>query len=506
MGNEQSTSNLGEVDRQLGLSSPPRSSPKFERSYGNVNAANPVQPVLTTSGVRLDTVDEYVINYRRKIGEGGFGAIYEATSKKSNKKYAVKVITLKNIPDNFLESLNREILIAESLNHPNIVKVRHTFRDNTHVYIVMDLYEGGDIYDFMDDYEYLNECMAFVIFGQLVEAVGYLHANNIVHRDIKVENMVFDNKKHMHVALTDFGFAVVRDPNGPLLDNFPGSVYYAAPELFLGNPYTGYAADVWAMGVCLYLLLTGDYPADTTSTQTYSNEILNGTIMLPTSLSPAAQDLLTRMLQKNEAARATVEDIRYHPWMNYWREHISTKKCPASPRSGGRRSNNQPNSGSIGALSGLGVGVLAGLGNVVPLASGRNVAQPISPVRAASPPSGWDVPSSGGFVEALVNSPKVLMRSLSGMFRSPGSSVPKDAVDTGLAGGGFNKVFVLPPAAGSATQGNSSVGASSGNLFGSLSRGSAGYGVSSPYAFTPSSMGSNTQGSQIDVLLSNMGL
>lgn len=581
MANEQSLASLGDIDRQLGMSSPSRVSPMIDRSYGNVSAANPVQPVLTSSGVRLNELDEYVIHYRRKIGEGSFGAVYEAVSKKSRKKYAVKVMTLKNIPENFLDSLNREILIAERLDHHNIVKVRHTFRDASHVYIVMDLFEGGDVHDYLENYEYLNECAAFVIFNQLVEAVVYLHSHSIVHRDIKLENLVYDNKKNMHVALTDFGFAVNRLPSDSLLDDYPGSPQYAAPELFLGNPYTGYPADVWAMGICLYVMLTGRYPVDTENAQVYGTQIIRGTIMLPNSLSPAAKDILTRMLQKDEGARATAEQIRNHPWMNYWREATSIKKCPASPKSGSLSSGNVQ-SNSIGAMSTLGVGVLAGLGSVISLASGRNVAQPIAPVRVASPPSGWNVPHSsppsgwgvppsvstfgsppeldqmfmgrddiepaspkggsmykgnsqvytksfastveavpapmgwdniepaspkGGIIAAIINSPRALGRAISGMFRSP-TSISKDAIDTGLFGGGFEHVFILPPSSqnGSVGQGSFGMGGVGQGSFGmgSVGQGSSGFGNSSPFAFTPSSS-ANISG-QMDDILSSMGL
>ncbi len=113
---------------------------------------------------------------------------------------------------------------------------------------------------FSEEYERLTEPAAFRIFHQLVDAVEHCHLNHVIHRDIKLENMLIDNAADMNVTLIDFGFSTLRRPTDPLLEDYPGSPAYAAPELMQGIPYPGYSSDVWAMGVSLYVLLTGMSP------------------------------------------------------------------------------------------------------------------------------------------------------------------------------------------------------------------------------------------------------
>lgn len=200
----------------------------------------------------------------KKIGKGAFGVVYRAERKKDGKTIVIKKIS-KNVEETMKDTmmigpLPKEYVIMRGLDHPNILKVYNLEEDNENFYMVTDYYSGGDLHGFMDDYERLSLEMALHFTKQLLDALEYCHDRNIYHRDIKLENILVDKSGDMKIALADFGFATIQEPDDPLLDDYPGSPAFAAPELMQGIPYRAEKSDIWAVGVCMYMMLTGEYP------------------------------------------------------------------------------------------------------------------------------------------------------------------------------------------------------------------------------------------------------
>ncbi|KAG0289190.1 hypothetical protein BGZ98_003948 [Dissophora globulifera] len=151
------------------------------------------------------------------------------------------------------------------MQHPNIIGFREVIETSLQMCIVLDYASGGELFEFVADKRALaSEQDIQFIFAQIVDAVDYLHQHNIVHRDLKLENVLLEPRTGMplrpRVKLTDFGLAKVIEEDSPLLTTRCGSEDYAAPEIILAQPYDGREADIWSLGVVLYALLVGFLP------------------------------------------------------------------------------------------------------------------------------------------------------------------------------------------------------------------------------------------------------
>jgi PAS domain-containing serine/threonine kinase len=166
-----------------------------------------------------------------------------------------------------------------------------------------------DLFECIEKFESFTEPAARHIFSQIVDAVAHLHDIGLVHRDIKDENILIDDK--FHVKLIDFGSASFFDPTGNRkFDMFLGTKQYAAPEILMQQEYRGPEAEIWALGCCLYIILTGAVPF---SSQKQATELPFTRPNRP--LSASCLNLLNRMLEKSPDYRATLKEIRNHPWL-----------------------------------------------------------------------------------------------------------------------------------------------------------------------------------------------
>uniref|UniRef100_A0A914X435 non-specific serine/threonine protein kinase n=2 Tax=Plectus sambesii TaxID=2011161 RepID=A0A914X435_9BILA len=218
--------------------------------------------------------------------------------------------------------LFREVKIMKQLDHPNIVKLYQVLETESTLYLVMEYASGGEVFDYLVAHGRMKEKEARAKFRQIVSAVQYLHQKNIIHRDLKAENLLLDSD--MNIKIADFGFSN-QFALGSKLDTFCGSPPYAAPELFQGKKYDGPEVDVWSLGVILYTLVSGSLPFDGQNLKELRERVLRGKYRIPFYMSTDCENLLKKFLVLNPARRATLEAIMKDRWMNIGYEEDELK-------------------------------------------------------------------------------------------------------------------------------------------------------------------------------------
>ncbi|KFO81498.1 NUAK family SNF1-like kinase 2, partial [Cuculus canorus] len=247
------------------------------------------------------------------LGKGTYGKVKKARER-SGRLVAIKSIRKDKIKDEQdLVHIRREIEIMSSLNHPHIIAVHEVFENSSKIVIVMEYASKGDLYDYISERQRLTEQEARHFFRQVVSAIYYCHKNGIVHRDLKLENILLDANGNIKIA--DFGLSNVYQQD-KLLQTYCGSPLYASPEIINGRPYKGPEVDSWSLGVLLYILVHGTMPFDGHDYKTLVKQITSGDYREPTKLSDAC-GLIRWMLMVNPERRATIEDIAAHWWVNW---------------------------------------------------------------------------------------------------------------------------------------------------------------------------------------------
>lgn len=302
---------------------------------------------------RRDTkLGNYILG--RTLGEGEFGKVKLGWKQGGSTQVAVKIIRKEKLNDKTrLEKVNREVRILQGLDHPNIVRLHEMVETDRTMGIVLEYAPCGELFNFILNQRYLKDQHAKRLFAQLVSAVGYLHKKGIIHRDLKLENLLLD--RNHNIIVTDFGFANRFDPNdelgeqieanlhdrkfvgkyklaepdanqmrrGDLMATSCGSPCYAAPELVISDGiYTGRKVDVWSIGVILYAMLAGYLPYDDDPRNPDGDNInllysyISETdLKFPDYVTPHARDLLKRILKPNPRIRADLFEVARHSWL-----------------------------------------------------------------------------------------------------------------------------------------------------------------------------------------------
>ncbi len=266
-----------------------------------------------------DNFTEYKIT-NEKLGKGT-SHVYRAVNLKTKENLACKIVIKNELGANGLENLKTEIKILKKLllaPHKNIVGLQAYLDNPEKCYLLFEYIEGSDLCAFMsahrDSYNKgLTEKDAHYYFCQLLDAVEHLHKHGIMHRDIKLDNIMLDSKTDQ-VKLVDFGLSGFLDEH-EYYDKYCGSLNYAAPELISHTHYKGAPVDIWSLGVTLYTLLECRFPFDTDfGLDDLFKIVLNNDVSFYSKVSSEAQALIMSMLDKDPTTRITIQEIRKSKW------------------------------------------------------------------------------------------------------------------------------------------------------------------------------------------------
>jgi len=255
------------------------------------------------------------------LGQGSYAIVKEAIHVKTGKTYAVKVINKKLMRGKEFMILNEiEILKRVSKGHPNIVTLYDYFETPNNLYLVMDLCTGGELFDRIYNRGHYYEADAADIVRTVCSAVAYLHEKNIVHRDIKAENMLFKGKEeNAPLLIADFGLSKIIDNQITVLMTTCGTPGYMAPEVIARTGH-GKPVDMWSIGVLTYFLLCGYTPFDGQRMDEEVHNILAGNYKFEPvqywfAVSETARDFIRKLLVVNPNLRMTAKQALQHPWL-----------------------------------------------------------------------------------------------------------------------------------------------------------------------------------------------
>uniref|UniRef100_A0A672G9B7 non-specific serine/threonine protein kinase n=1 Tax=Salarias fasciatus TaxID=181472 RepID=A0A672G9B7_SALFA len=242
----------------------------------------------------------HIGNYRllKTIGKGNFAKVKLARHILTGREVAIKIIDKTQLNPTSLQKVMQLFEVIET--------------DKT-LYLIMEYASGGEVFDYLVSHGRMKEVEARAKFRQIVSAVHYCHTKNIVHRDLKAENLLLDADANIKIA--DFGFSN-EFTLGNKLDTFCGSPPYAAPELFQGKKYDGPEVDVWSLGVILYTLVSGSLPFDGQNLKELRERVLRGKYRVPFYMSTDCEGILRRFLVLNPAKRCTLEQVMKDKWIN----------------------------------------------------------------------------------------------------------------------------------------------------------------------------------------------
>ncbi|KAJ3009704.1 UNVERIFIED_CONTAM: Serine/threonine-protein kinase par-1 [Siphonaria sp. JEL0065] len=216
----------------------------------------------------------------------------------------------------FVASLQLEVQLMMRLDHPNVINLYSIMETEDECFVVMEYAAGGELIEYIAVRNYLSEREARKFFRQIISAMDHCHMASVVHRDLKLENLLLNDNRD--ILISDFGLGRTYNPEvQEYLKTFCGTPNYAAVELISGIPYNGIKSDIWAMGVALYVMMTGKTPfTGATISQLYS-KIKAVDYKCPDYFSGDLKVLLAKMLKKDPVKRADMEALRSDPWVNF---------------------------------------------------------------------------------------------------------------------------------------------------------------------------------------------
>eukprot|EP00440_Ansanella_granifera_P033090 gb/GFBE01035903.1/.p1 GENE.gb/GFBE01035903.1/~~gb/GFBE01035903.1/.p1 ORF type:complete len:410 (+),score=122.36 gb/GFBE01035903.1/:1-1230(+) len=253
------------------------------------------------------------------LGTGLSGEVKQAICRSTGRHVATKTLAKANLSDKKLRQLQQEVDIHLEMDHPNIVQLDGVYETESEVTLVMEKLEGGEVFDRLLVHEKMDEKSTASIIQQTLQAIEHMHDKGCMHRDVKLENLVFSHKDGQEVKLIDFGFSTRWNGVDKVSDKC-GTLHYVAPEVLAGS-YSD-KCDVWSVGVVAYMLLTGKslYYGEN---EAVAQKIKKGKMDISRvflALSPATQNFVRALLHTDPSKRLSAREALEHPWL--------ADKCP----------------------------------------------------------------------------------------------------------------------------------------------------------------------------------
>lgn len=276
---------------------------------------------LLPTRFEVDIKERYNME-NHEIGAGGFGKVFVARDKAfDNRKVAVKKVQKTTKTPTESGSLDKEIQVMKELDHPNICKLLATFEEGRNIFFIMELCEGGEVFDRIIENGFITERVSATILAQVCSALAYAHYRGIAHRDIKPENVVFCTKDadDNRVKVIDWGLAT-NFTGGAKMTKAVGSMTYAAPEVIGSNDQKAYTAacDLWSVGVLAYVMLCGKPPFWGSRDQHYKNAKNERYPFKDPPwdrMNENAKDFVRKLLKAKPDERLPIEKVVQHPWL-----------------------------------------------------------------------------------------------------------------------------------------------------------------------------------------------
>lgn len=260
-----------------------------------------------------DTLADYIIG--ATLGQGSFASVKRAVHKQSSQTVAIKTYEKYRLIDvHRKKGVAREIQILTQLDHCNVVKLVRVMEGPRHLHLVMEFVDGPSLYSYLKHKESkrLTEADAKEIFKQLMDGLAYLHEKGVAHRDLKLQNVLLDQKRV--VKIIDFGFST-QVAGDRKVKMYCGTPNYMAPEIVERKEYLGSPADIWAAGVLLFAMLCGEFPFKGLSDRELYKRIQVGVFQVPPHVSAQARELITSMLTVDPEARPVAKTVLASPWL-----------------------------------------------------------------------------------------------------------------------------------------------------------------------------------------------
>jgi 5'-AMP-activated protein kinase catalytic alpha subunit len=252
----------------------------------------------------------------RTLGEGTYGKVKYGEHAETGDAVAIKILDKDRlVNNNMVAQIKKEILILKHLHHPNVVDLQEVLASKDKVYMVMELVPGGELFDKVVAEGPLSEAEARRVFQELLDGLEYCHKQGIYHRDLKPENVLL--AADGTVKLSDFGLGYLPSESlhTDLLQTTCGTPNYVAPEVLIRRGYQGEPADIWSLGVCLYVIMAGYLPFDEASLPALFKVIARAQYTIPPWFSPEMTHVLKLILNPDPTRRATIAQLRRHPWV-----------------------------------------------------------------------------------------------------------------------------------------------------------------------------------------------
>uniref|UniRef100_A0A8D2L6H1 Serine/threonine kinase 33 n=1 Tax=Varanus komodoensis TaxID=61221 RepID=A0A8D2L6H1_VARKO len=276
--------------------------------------------------ILLEHSSVQIYSFGRKLGQGSFGVVIEATHKETGIKWAIKKVNREKAGSSAVKLLEREVSILKRVNHEHIIHLEEVFETPKRMYLVMELCEDGELKEILQKKGQFTENETRHIIQSLASAIAYLHRKDIVHRDLKLENILVkssdideENEIKLNIKVTDFGLAVQKmGGSESMFQSTCGTPIYMAPEVISAHDYSQ-QCDVWSIGVIMYMLLCGEPPFIASSEEKLFEVIKKGDLHFKhstwESIGETAKNVLQLLLKVDPAHRITANELLDSQWI-----------------------------------------------------------------------------------------------------------------------------------------------------------------------------------------------